>query len=82
VLYSAAFLAIVMLKSTGVPFLSQSSLIATLFHGMEGFDDEEMNVGRVKQNHDTHLDLLSTAKLRRGRLELNEQGHLRILKAE
>jgi hypothetical protein len=65
VLYSAAFLAIVMLKSTGVPFLSQSSLIATLFHDMECFDDKEMNVGRVKQNQETHSDLLNNAKIRR-----------------
>jgi hypothetical protein len=82
VLLSAAFLGIVMLKSIGVPFLFKTSLLATLFHGMEGFDDEEIDVGRVKQNQETHSDLLITAKTRRGRLELNEQGHLKILKAE
>jgi hypothetical protein len=82
VFLSAAFLGIVMLKSTGVPFLFKSSLVATLFHGMEGFDEKEMSVGRVKPDQETHSDLLDAAKMRKGRLELNEYGHLKIRKAE
>lgn len=79
VVLSILVLVLTIVKSSRKPYLFKTSIIAVLFHGLEGWDlsDSQTDIdGRKK----TERGLLMQAKEMRVRLRQNEEGSLKLKK--
>ncbi|KAF2143123.1 uncharacterized protein K452DRAFT_166926 [Aplosporella prunicola CBS 121167] len=62
--------------------LFKSSLIALLFHGLEGWNKEELDATKDTEHQETPQSLIKRAKSMRARFERAEDGELKFLRAD
>lgn len=82
VLLSTVFLLLTALQSARKPYLYKTSLVATLFHGLEGWSKDEMRSQTKWKKQETGWDLLKVAEKSNAKFARNPDGDLKILKVE
>jgi hypothetical protein len=79
VVASNVLLYVTIYRSRGKPYLYKNSILATLFHGLDGWETHELVATRTRgSRRETHRDMTRTSRGMVALLREDENGYLRL----